>query len=318
MFSKTWMLVAAAGAAWMSGGVLAQETGVQPSDVQTTPPVPMEIKVKGAEGAKVEGDTAGAEGLLGALEKADESLRTLTADVMYDKRFDIGGDRQVRWGKLYFSDNKGAGDARVRKFAVNFERLRIGERLENEPKVYIFDGQWLVEKLPTQKQFIKRQIVGDGQKFDPLKIGEGPMPIPIGQRKDETLARFTAVLLAAEDGLTAPEGEDDAPFKLLREHVSGTQQIRLVPKPGTEEARDFREVRLWYKRVEKAEGSGGAGYLPILARTVSRAEDISLVRLTNVSMNGEIDAKVLDTTPPGDDWRVDIRARSPGARGQEK
>jgi hypothetical protein len=35
-------------------------------------------------------------------------------------------------------------------------------------------------------------------------------------------------------------------------------------------------------------------------------------------MNGEIDAKVLDTTPPGDDWRVDIRARGPGARGQEK
>lgn len=309
------MLAAAAGIAWFGGVGFAQESGTQPSDVQTTPPVPMEIKVTPATEAP-QGDAKGAEELLDALEKADESLRSLTAEVMYDKTFDIGGDRQVRWGKLYFSDNKGEGDARVRKFCVNFERLRIGERLENEPKVYIFDGQWLVEKLPTQKQFIKRQIVGDGQKFDPLKIGEGPMPIPIGQKKAETLSRFSAELLPADDGLKPADGESDAPFKLLREHVSGTQQLRLVPKKGTDESREFREIRLWYRRTE--DPKAGAAYLPVLARTVSRAEDISLVRLTNVTMNVEIDPAILDTRPPGDDWRVDIRTRAQGPGGEEK
>lgn len=306
-------------AAGLMVGTTAHGQETKPSDVQTTPPVPMQINVVTPAAPAASGDIASAEDLLAALEKADESLRTLTADVMYDKTFDIGGDRQVRWGKLYFSDNKGEGKARSRKFAVNFERLRVGDRLEKEPKIYIFDGQWLVEKLPTQKQFIKRQIVAAGEQFDPLKIGEGPMPIPIGQRKDDTLARYSAELLAPDVGLTLPEGDTDAALAQLLEHVKGTMQLRLTPRPGSEEARDFREVRLWYRRVEQSEqAGGGARFLPVMARTVSRAEDVSLVRLTNVTMNTELDAALLDTTPPGEDWKIDIRTRQPQAAAPEK
>lgn len=302
-----------AGVLFGARGASAQEG--QPGDVQTTPPVPMEIKVKAP--AVPAGEITTAEALLEALERADASLRTLEADVVYDKTFDIGGDRQIRRGRLYYSDNKGEGKARARKFAVYFNQLIVGRRLEKEPKVYIFDGQWLVEKLPTQKQFIKRQIVGEGQEFDPLKIGEGPMPIPIGQRKDETLARFNAELLGPEVGLPEPEEGEEVAAKALREHVAGTMQLRLTPRSGSEEARDFLEVRLWYRRVEGAEAAS-ASFLPVMARTVSKAEDVSLVRLTNVTMNMAMDESLLDTTPPGAGWNVDIRTQPRQSAPKEK
>jgi hypothetical protein len=85
-------------------------------------------------------------------------------------------------------------------------------------------------------------------------------------------------------------------------------QLRLLPIPGTEEARDFREIRLWYR----ANDTGVL--LPVLARTVSRAEDISLVTLSNMAVNPkDLDPALLDTAAPkGADaatWKVDIRAR---------
>lgn len=262
----------------------------------------MEIKVKkaGDTPAKKPGDITDATDLLAALEAADANVRTMTADLVYDKTFDIAGDRQIRWGKLSFTDDH-AEKSRVRKFAIRFDRLRIGERLEKEEKHYIFDGRWLVEKLPGQKQFIKTEIVREGDTFDPLKIGEGPMPIPIGQRKDETLARFSAELLGADDGVeaeTAPETE------VLRKHVAGTYQLKLVPKPGTEESKDFKEIRLWY-RAGASEGE--AAFLPVMARTENRAGDISIVRLSGVALNGKIDESVLDTALPGGDWKTDVR-----------
>jgi hypothetical protein len=288
-----------------AGTALAQTT--QPQQVQTPEEnVPMVIKVVKPDAKPFTGKIETAEHLLDALELADKDLRSFRADLIYDKTFDIGGDQQVRWGKLYYVDNK-AADAKLRsrKFAINFEGLRIGERRETEPKMYIFDGVWLVEKLPKQKQFIKRQIVGEGESFDPLKIGEGPMPIPIGQRKQDTLARFTAELLPTEEGLMDTDPKVQA---RIQAHVKGAMQLRLLPIPGTEEARDFREIRLWYR----ANDTGVL--LPVLARTVSRAEDISLVTLSNMAVNPkDLDPALLDTAAPkGADaatWKVDIRAR---------
>jgi len=260
----------------------------------------MEIKVRKPDEAAVPGVIATAADLLAALEAADANVKSMTADLVYDKTFDIAGDRQVRWGKLTFTDDHAEG-ARSRKFAIAFDRLRVGSRLEKEEKHYVFDGRWLVERLPGQKQFIKTEIVREGDSFDPLRIGEGPMPILIGQRKDETLARFDAELLAAEEGV---EGESDAETESLRKHIEGTRQLRLVPKPGTEQAKDFREIRVWYRQgTSEAE----ARFLPVMARTENRAGDISLVRLSNVKLNGAIDAKVMDTTTPGEDWKTDIR-----------
>src|SRR4051794_12475411 len=54
------------------------------------------------------GEFASADDLLKALERADENLTSLTADIRYDRTFELQGDRQVRTGKLYFVSGKPA------------------------------------------------------------------------------------------------------------------------------------------------------------------------------------------------------------------
>lgn len=238
-----------------------------------------------------------ADELLTALETADASLRTLNAEIRYDRSFAIQGDRQVRTGTLYFvtDEPKTAGEKRSRRFAIRFEQLAVGERIEKETKDYIFDGSWLVEREPSRKRFNKRQIVPEGQSFDPLRIGEGPMPIPIGQRKADILARYDAKLLPAEDGL------EDAKE---RRFVAKSYQLLLTPKPELAESDEFVNIRLWYR----ADSDGLL--LPRMARTENKSGDESLVQLINVKVNDRrsIPDGLFSTEVPRGGWDVTVQA----------
>lgn len=236
-----------------------------------------------------------AENFLGVLERADERIATIQGQLVWDKQFAIAGDSQTRIGKLYFSSPRAEtpGGPRSRKFGVEIETLILGGRVEKKPESYIFDGEWLIEKKPLDKQAIKRRIVPPGEKFDPLKIGEGPFPVPIGQKKADILARYDARLAEVAEGLDSDE------HKVFAE---GCTQIVLTPKPGADDK--FEEVRLWYK---PAEGVDGSPYLPRMARTVSVEGDISVIRLVNMQANAAIPDGVLSTEAPGDGWTVEVK-----------
>lgn len=256
--------------------------------------------------------TAGA--MLDALEKADATLRTLTADLRYEREFEIHGDRQVRIGKLVYTvtepvasdpapkgENPTSEPVRDRRFGVRFESLQVGRRVEPEVYEVVFDGRWLVEKRPAIKELTRTEIVRPGDAFDPLRIGQGPFPVPVGQRRADIESRYDVTLLAPDDGLEALD-ERDTPA--LRAFVEGSQQLRLVIKPELAPSEDLREIRLWYRR-----GSDGV-LLPRLARTLNRAGDVSLVQMINVRVNGPVPADVLDTAAPPD-WNQQVRPLPP-------
>lgn len=234
-----------------------------------------------------------AEELLDQLEQADRDLRSLTADVLYDKTHAIAGDRELRLGRLSFINEPPAtpGGTPRRRFRIEFSSLRIGNRLEEEPKIFIFDGMHIAEVLPNEKIWNREQVVPPGEEFDALRIGKGPMPIPIGQRKDDILSRFEASLPAVDDGLVPenPEGlggEDHAAMEALVSFARqpGMAQLKLVPRPGVDSRMPFREVRLWYRKSEKGQ------WLPMMARTVADQDgepgDVSVVQLVNPMING--------------------------------
>lgn len=242
-----------------------------------------------------------ADALLTALETADASLTALSAEIRYDRTFAIQGDRQVRTGSLYFLSESGPEQVVPplvsRKFAIRFQRLAVGERVEKETKDYVFDGTWLVERLPQQKKLTKRQIVPDGQRFDPLRIGEGPMPIPIGQKREEILGRYDAELVPAIDALPGPENKE------LRAFVQGAYQLRLTPRPELIESDEFREIRLWYRRDKDGV------LLPRMAKTLSRSGDESVVQLINVKINSTRSwpGDLFDTATPERGWDVTVQ-----------
>lgn len=289
----------------------AGETAVQPPATSpvTTPAVkPVAPSV----------DFADAADLLGALEKADEGLDQFQADIRYDRTLDLEGERQVRMGKLYF-DRAKAGEKAVRRFAVRFDRFTVGTAHRDEERIHVFDGTWYADKMPAEKKINRKEVVGPGQNFDPMKLGEGPMPIPIGQKKDDILARYNAELVPTEDGLTAADDE----FKTF---LTGTTQIRLTPKAGAVPGGDaFEEIRLWYrgKRPESmtAQDKPSARLLPRAARTVSVNKDVSIVQLLNIRVNseagtdGKFDPSIMDTKAP-EGWEL-TEVRLPPAPGKE-
>lgn len=249
-----------------------------------------------------------ANGLLTALETADRDLRKLAATVTRVKDSMLAGSRQIWRGRLYYLIDPPAqvGEPSRRRFAVMFDSLEAEGRLEERPQHFLFDGRVLYERLADEKLQTEREIVGPGEVFDPMRVGEGPLPIPVGQRKADILARYDAELLPTLDGL----GEDE---RSLRTHVDSTYQLRLTPKPAIAEEDDFREIRLWYTRES---------LLPVLARTINQAEDIETVQLLDPRRNAEakVPASAFEIAAP-EGWTVQRiewrgRAQRPAAEGE--
>lgn len=258
-----------------------------------------------------------ADALLTALESADSDLRRLAARVRYTRTFDLAGDRQIRDGHLYFISDPSpvvteypipnqAGTKSQRKFVIDFTRLIVGRRQEDSRQTFIFDGEWLIEKQHAARHAIRRQVAPPGSTFDPLRIGEGPMPIPIGQPKREILSRYEARLVGADDGLWldpaqpwTTQEEDEA--KALREFAKDSWQLLLTPLPERAEEDDFTQIRLWYKRERDGR------LLPRMARTINRAGDVSVVQLFSLAVNAaaKIPSDALSTEIPAG-WNVDV------------
>ncbi len=277
-----------------------QECGVDASHAPTP-----ENLAKGAVG-----DGVPLAKLLDDLERANAGLKTLTADIKYDRLFEIAGDRQTRIGSLVYFDAgqkdaaNGTGDGernakRDRRFSVTFDRLQVGRRIEPQELTYIFDGTFLVERSGAEKQVVKRRVVAEGDARDPMRIGEGPIPLPIGQKREDILARFDASVVPAEEGFDFAEDDEAA---ALRQFVDGTRQLKLIPKPGNRDLDDVVEVRLWYR--DATDESGTPTLLPRLAKTVNRVGDVALVQLVNVKLNPEIDRSRLRTDEVPAGWSL--------------
>ncbi|MFA6044251.1 MAG: hypothetical protein WC718_04655 [Phycisphaerales bacterium] len=253
------------------------------------------------------GDITTADQLLDALETADAGLHTLTADIRYDRVFEIAGDRQIRDGSLVYVDTRGdaagaPGAAGGRKFAIRIKSVQIGDRKDPEDRQLIFDGQWFVERVDSNKSFTKRRVARPGENFNPLRLGEGPFPLPIGQKKADILKRYDVDLFPATKDLVSNDPGNAAAQKSLEDFVKGCYQLKLTPKPTIIESEELKEIRLWYRP-----GTGNEPtLLPRMARTINRAQDVTLVQLINVKLNQPIDPESISTTPPKGDWHVQI------------
>lgn len=257
---------------------------------------------------------------LDRIEAADRELRTLTAAVRLIRRFPqiLGGGQQTQYGTIAFSAEPGpgpgtaaganagaaqgqAGAPSQRRFAIEFETRDIPDpsgqvRREDDPQDFIFDGTWLLERRHKDKFFARRRMLAPGAGRDPLKIGEGPFPLPIGQRKDDMLARFAVSLVPALEG-----SPDNA---RLRELLKDCTQLRLVPRVEVLGAKDFREIRLWFREPDA---------LPIFAQTTNRDDSTAEVFLVNIKRNEPVAPATFDTTPPApsEGWTGDVIEQVP-------
>lgn len=276
-----------------------------------------------AEGAAPAPMFASADELLDALETADEGLRTLQSGIGYIRVKSLSMTVESRYGRLYFvSEPAPDGGRDERQFALDFQKTVIGDVRNDDRSVVLFDGRRLYDKDYGGKLMIVRHVVDpmdpEAEARDPLRLGEGPLPIPIGQKKEDILARYEAELVAnLTEGLETPEDPletEEIMYPSFRTQVTGedgakahrTVQLRLKARDA--EGAEFKDIRLWYRREPGAEGQPGR-LLPFMARAITSEGDVAIFQLSNVRVNAELAGEAREVMSPvaPRGWQTQVR-----------
>ncbi len=213
---------------------------------------------------------ADARAILDRLEKVGEKYTTLRTDVVYEVENRMTGETEKRSGWVaYQKETK----EQPTKFRVHFDTLR----LEDGPKIqnvvdYIFDGKYVSKDDYKTKTRTSWQVAAEGQRVEALKIGQGPFPVPFGQKTADMLAYLQAVT-------RAPEATDPA----------GTEYLKLFPLPGKEKDVNFLRLEMWVDRKTN---------LPVKIIARDENKNIKTIMFANTQTAPTIDAKLFDVPKP--------------------
>lgn len=248
------------------------------------------------------------DGILAALERVGAEMKDFQAKIVYETFDDLTQETSRRFGTLVLE-----GTGMSRRFAIVFERMQV---ISHEPgaedKVrsdssrdhWIYSDGWLTEINLELKSVIKRQVMEPGKQFDPLKLGEGPFPLPIGQPKTTVLEQFDVTLC-------------ELPLVPLLRSVTDVDGLKLVPKPGTAMAKDYADVRVFYTRANTTAQTRSTHDPALRAMYLTQLNKNTVtVLLNDPKINAGIDEiqrellKQPDLTKPEWDpkqWAIDIR-----------
>lgn len=218
--------------------------------------------------------------VLKALQARGQNLKDFTADVAQTDTDPITLHETVSKGKAFFQ-RLPDGDTRIR---VNFERKKTGTQPEVKwHREYLLAKGTLVDQDFDRKSETHRQVAKPGQKIDPLKLGEGPFPLPIGQEPAEVKKSF--------DVSIAPLDKDDP---------ADTVHVVLKPKAGTRFARKYDQFDVWVDLKSH--------FTSRIQVTELKATRIATTDLTNLQINKGLSDSDFTLAPPGKAWSVNDEA----------
>jgi len=258
---------------------------------QAPPAVPAPAAPPSAAPASSAAPAGDVDALLASVERVAATLRDFRAAVSVETTDDITGDTERRLGKVILSQDEGVPTSR--RFAVILEKFIDGTgRMDERPVRYLYADGWLTEADFRERTLIRRQLARPGEPYDPLKPGEGPVPLPIGQRAADVRARFE------------PSVSGAAPPAALAATGAAVTGLRLVPRPGMAD-RDLLEAIVWYD---------AATFVP-RAVDAKRRNGRTIVVLREPVVNAGLDdgQRALLSLAAGETagWRIDERPLPP-------
>jgi len=161
--------------------------------------------------------------ILDALDTRGENLSSLSAAVRLTETDPGIGSKVIRSGRFWMGTV--GQDTRVR---VRFEQRQTANRVRDEVIEYLLAGDTLYDRDVSKKREVRRKIRRGNERTNLLKLGEGPLPLPIGQDRAEVLREF-------EVSKPAPAPDDPA----------GTVRLRLTPLKDSPFARRFSSMDVW-------------------------------------------------------------------------
>ncbi len=126
--------------------------------------------------------------LLTMLYHRGKTLHNFKADVRVTVNHLRSGETDINMGRIWYQRTK---NGRTR-FDIHFSILAVDGAIARHHADHdiIFDGRWLIDRNGSAKIYRKIEVAPPGAHFNPLKLGEGPIPIPIGQRPETVLREF--------------------------------------------------------------------------------------------------------------------------------
>ena len=165
---------------------------------------------------------------------------------------------------------------------------------------------------PTKKQAIRRQLAPEGESFDPLRVGEGPFPVPLGQPKKDVVREFIVTMGTLPDApffrSLAKVPPEAGSVGVAGVTVSATEShlviLRLVPRVGTKMARDTAAMTIILDRTS---------LIPRGVEVEAVNGDKTRVLLRDGRLNVGLDdaARAILSPPSTDGWKIDTRPLNP-------
>jgi hypothetical protein len=182
------------------------------------------------------------EAILDRLERKGATVKDLIAKIEYIKEDEVLQSRQVFTGALRFKEE----DPNPR-FLIKFDKSVHDGVVSNRAEWHAFDGRWYIEARESTRSINKREILAPGSKEDIFRLGEGPFPLPFGQKKADIVKHFRVRLI--------PPREGDPP---------NTDHLECTPLRGTKLARQYDAVHFYVDRKLD---------LPVKMTTVQREDE---------------------------------------------
>lgn len=245
------MLCHLAGALCFGTSGFAQEAASATAPSAGAGAAPTTAATSGAAAAGALPADASVDQTLDALDTIGRDLKSFTATVKLSETDVIAQDTVVRTGKFVYQ-SLGAGDSRLR---ITFD-TRIQDGASQPQKIeYLLDKGWLIDRNYARKIEVNRQMLRPGEKVNLLKLGEGPFPLPIGQKKEDVHKQFEVKRVELSEG-----------------ELKDAIHLQLTPLPGTRFERDFSTIEVWVDQNS---------HMPVRIETEDK--NLTTVRTTDLS-----------------------------------
>ena len=227
------------------------------------------------------------DGILDRVDQQSAALENYSARMRLDSLDGLSEETERRFGHIYYQ-----AEQPKRRAAVVFTQTvdpngRGRERLEH----YVYADGILSDYDHEAKRLTRRELTRPGDTRDPLRLGDGPVPIPFGQRKADILKAFEVT----------PGPQPPSDLVKQPESVVG---LHLVPREGTllAEKGKIRSIDLW---LDNATAS------PVAVRLHEADGDRISAKFSSAKINQGLDAESrrwLDA-PQVDPraWRIESR-----------
>lgn len=200
--------------------------------------------------------------ILQDLEAAGKKYKTLRADIRYAHVDEALGDREERTGWVAYQaavEVKG-GRSKPAKFRIQFETLRQGRGKQIRDRItYAFDGLSLTVAKHRIKTIDRYQVAAKGERVEPTKLGQGPLPLPFGQEADNMVEHFEITTRPLEKG-----------------EPKNTLYLHLATRKRYRKSINFRTLEMWVHKVK---------HLPAKLISTDKNDTKTTVEFRNIKTN---------------------------------